>query len=203
MILISGAFSAVALIATAAHASVSRFPYASWTLTNSSLSLPGPGSFEFTVGQTLSVLAVPPGGTSALEELPDGTGSLNATTMTLQGGNNNRRGLTWYSTVADDASPISIDWAYTNAPGGDTDGWDAAGWVLNGVFTVLAVNAGSPASGTLTFSVNAGDTYGFGFATADGDYGPGTATFTNFVPAPGAITLLAMAGLPGSRRRRA
>ena len=37
---------------------------------------------------------------------------------------------------------------------------------------------------------------------ADGLYGSGEATFTNFVPAPGAIALLGTAGLAGTRRRR-
>jgi hypothetical protein len=58
-------------------------------------------------------------------------------------------------------------------------------------------------NGTITFSVNAGETFGFGVFTTDGLYGAGTATFTNFVPAPGAIALLGAAGLIGGRRRRA
>jgi hypothetical protein len=173
------------LIASAANAD---FSTASWTLTNSGLS----GSAVFLVGEALTVQAGNPGG----------TGTLGASTMTLFGGNAGSRGVTWYSTVASSAGTISVNWAYTNAPGGDSSGWDGAGWVLNGVFTVLAVNSGSPASGTLSFSVNAGDTFGFGAATADGSFGAGTATFTNFVPAPGAVGLLAMAGLAGSRRRR-
>jgi hypothetical protein len=37
---------------------------------------------------------------------------------------------------------------------------------------------------------------------ADGLYGSGEATFTNFVPAPGAIALLGAAGFVGTRRRR-
>lgn len=174
------------LIASAANAD---FSTASWTLTNSGLSA---GSQFFVVGQVLTVVAGNPGG----------TGTLDSSTMTLGGGNAASRGVTWYSTVASSAGTISVDWAYSNAPGGDVGGWDGAGWILNGVFTVLAINSGSPASGTLSFSVNAGDTFGFGAATADGEFGSGTATFTNFVPAPGAVGLLAMAGLAGSRRRR-
>lgn len=174
------------LIATAASAD---FSSASWTFTNSGLS---GGTAQFAVGQALTVEAGNPGG----------TGTLDASTMTLFGGNAVSRGVTWYSTVASSAGTISVNWAYTSAPGADTAGWDGAGWVLNGVFTVLAINSGSPASGTLSFSVNAGDTFGFGAATVDGLFGSGTATFTNFVPAPGAFGLLAMAGLAGSRRRR-
>jgi len=176
---------ATTLIATAASAD---FNSASWTLADAGLS----GTGQFTVGQELTVGAGGGGG----------NGSLTASTMTLFGGNASVRSLAWYSTVASGSGTISVDWAYSNAPGNDSAGWDGAGWVLNGVFTVLAVNSGSPASGTLTFSVNAGDTFGFGASTADGLFGSGTATFTNFVPAPGAIGLLAMAGLAGSRRRR-
>jgi hypothetical protein len=174
------------LIASAASAD---FSSASWTLTNSGLD----GGFgQFAVGQTLNLVA----------GNPSGTGTLDSSTMTLFGGNAASRGVTWYSTVASSAGTISVNWAYTSAPGADSAGWDGAGWVLNGVYTTLAINSGSPASGTLSFSVNAGDTFGFGAATVDGLFGSGTATFTNFVPAPGAFGLLAMAGLAGSRRRR-
>ncbi|MBI1304508.1 MAG: hypothetical protein GC172_12090 [Phycisphaera sp.] len=182
-VLVAGIVST--FIAAAASAD---FSSASWTLNTSGLS----GGAQFAVGQTLSVQAGGGGG----------SGSLTASTMELFGGNASARSLSWYSTVASGAGTISVDWAYSSAPGNDSAGWDGAGWVLNGVFTVLAINAGSPASGTLTFSVNAGDTFGFGAATVDGLFGSGTATFTNFVPAPGAVGLLAMAGLAGSRRRR-
>jgi len=176
------------LIATAAQAA---FSSALWTFNNSRLS----GGDEFSVGETLSV--------GVFDSAVDGIGTFTPTTMTLLGGNAGSRGVTWYSTVATSAGTISVDWAYTNAPGDDIEGWDGAGWVLNGVYTTLAINTGSATSGTLTFSVNAGDTFGFGAATADGAFGSGTATFTNFVvPAPGAIGLLAMTGLAGSRRRR-
>ena len=182
-VLVAGVAST--LIATAASA---NFDFFDWTFANAGLS----GFGQFAVGQTLNVTTGGGGG----------TGTLTPGTMTLFGGNAGVRDLGWYSAVSASAATITVDWAYTAAPGNDTAGWDGAGWVLNGVFTVLAINATSPASGTLTFSVNAGDTFGFGAATADGGFGSGTATFTNFIPAPGAIGLLAMAGLAGSRRRR-
>lgn len=131
-----------------------------------------------------------------------GSGTLTSSTMTLVGGNAGVRGLMWYTATATTAGTISVNWSYSNAPGGDSQGYDAGGWVLNGNFSVLALNSQSPTSGVLTFGVNAGDTFGFGTATADGLFGAGTTVFTNFVPAPGAIGLLALAGLAGSRRRR-
>lgn len=125
-----------------------------------------------------------------------GLGLVSSTTMILTGGNIGVNGLSWFSTVATASYSVSVDWAFTT---NDSPDYDAGGWVLNGVFTKLAGAAGS---GTVTFSVNAGDVYGFGTATADGLFGSATTTFTNFVPAPGAVGLLAMAGIVGSRRRR-
>jgi hypothetical protein len=125
-----------------------------------------------------------------------GSGSLTSSTMTTIGGDASANGLTWYSTIATASYTVSVDWEFSTTDAAD---FDAAGWVLNGVFTKLA---GSDGNGTVTFSVNAGDTYGFGTATADGQFGAATTVFTNFVPAPGAVGLLAMAGIVGSRRRR-
>ena len=174
-------------IASIAAANFNAF---TWTLTNSGLS--GAPGTQFSAGQNLNVLAAATVG---------GTGTLTSSTMTLVGGNANVRGLTWYTATAASAGTISVNWAYTNAPGGDSLGWDGGGYVLNGVFTVLAINSQSPASGSISFSVAAGDTFGFGSATSDGLFGAGTATFTNFVPAPGALALLSIAGLARSRRR--
>lgn len=173
-------------IASIASANFDSF---SWSLSNDTLA--GTGSFtnpgSYAVGAAGAV---------------GGTGTLTSTTMTVVGGNASVRGVTWYTTTATTAGTISVNWSYSNAPGGDSAAWDAGGWVLNGNFSVLALNSESPTSGVLTFAVNAGDTFGFGTATSDGLFGASTTVFTNFVPAPGAIGLLALAGLAGSRRRR-
>ncbi len=131
-----------------------------------------------------------------------GGGILSSSSMQLFGGNSELRGITWYSTVASSSGTISVGYAFGN-PSGDNQNFDGAGWVLNGVFTAVVTNENGPRTGTITFSVNAGETFGFGVFTTDGLYGAGTATFTNFVPAPGAIALLGAAGLIGGRRRRA
>jgi uncharacterized protein (TIGR03382 family) len=55
----------------------------------------------------------------------------------------------------------------------------------------------------MTFNVTAGETFGLAVITSDGTFGAGTATFTNFsyVPAPGALAVLGLAGVAGRRRR--
>jgi MYXO-CTERM domain-containing protein len=137
----------------------------------------------------------------------DGSGTLSSSTMQLFGGDRNVRGITWYSAVASSAGTISVDYAFDN-PNGDYGDFDGAGWVLNDLFTAVVTNDNGPRTGTITFSVNAGETFGFGVFTADGYGGSGAATFTNFVsvtatPAPGAAALIGLAGLVGGRRRKA
>jgi hypothetical protein len=178
----------------AASASADFIP-ASWTLSQNSL----PGFYDdyplSSVGQTVTV--------GESDGSVGGSGILSSSSMELFGGNNfSVRGITWYSTVALSTGTISVDYAFGN-PNGDNYDWDGAGWVLNGVFTAVVTNENGPRTGTITFSVNAGETFGFGVFTSDGMYGAGAATFTNFVPAPGAIALLGAAGLIGGRRRKA
>ena len=175
----------------AASASADFIP-ASWTLSQNDYNW-SDGKPLILVGQTVTV-----GGSDGSV---GGSGILSSSSMELFGGNSYVRGITWYSTVALSTGTISVDYAFGN-PNGDNGDWDGAGWVLNGVFTAVVTNDNGPRTGTITFSVNAGETFGFGVFTTDGLYGAGTATFTNFVPAPGAIVLLGAAGLVGSRRRR-
>ena len=61
--------------------------------------------------------------------------------------------------------------------------WDSAGWVRNGIFTKVACASGA-SSGSDTFTVAVGDTFGFGAMTYDGAYGSATAIFTNLVLSP-------------------
>ena len=66
----------------------------------------------------------------------------------------------------------------------------------------IVLIADDSTSGTVSFAVNVGDTFGFAAFTADGAFGDSTVTLTNFVPAPGAVALLGLAGVAGRRRRR-
>lgn len=185
--------TAIGLVSSVLTASIASadFNAFTWTLSENGLS----GADEFVVGSDYDVL-----GTEAV----GGSGTLDSSTMTVVGGNSGVRGVSWYSTTAMMDGVVSVDWSYVNEPGFDIGGWDAGGYVLNGVFQAIVLNSSAPASGMLSFSVSAGDVFGFGTATADGLFGASTTTFTNFsfIPAPGAIGLLALAGLAGSRRRR-
>jgi MYXO-CTERM domain-containing protein len=179
----------------AASASADFIP-ADWTLSQNSL-MHGMGPMYPT--QTVAVLGI--------DDSVGGSGTLSSSTMQLFGGDSLVPGITWYSAVASSAGTISVDYAFGN-PSGDFGGWDGAGWVLNGVFTAVVTNDYGPPTGTITFLVNAGETFGFGVFTSDGYGGAGAATFTNFVdvtatPAPGAAALIGLAGLVGGRRRKA
>lgn len=102
---------------------------------------------------------------------------------------------------------VSFDWSYD--PTTDFGPFDSFGYVLNGNYTELVDNDGLPSgfSGSASFAVNQGDTFGFRSVTLDGIFGPGIATVTNFnapVPEPATMAIfggLAVAGIAGFRRR--
>jgi len=141
----------------AASASADFIP-ANWTLSQNSL----PGFYDdyplISVGQTVTV--------GESDGSVGGSGILSSSSMELFGGNSSFRGITWYSTVASSTGTISVDYAFGNPS--DIYDYDGAGWVLNGVFTAVVTNGNGPRTGTITFSVNAGETFGFGVFTADG-----------------------------------
>jgi hypothetical protein len=123
-------------------------------------------------------------------------------------------GLTDFTIAAVAAGTWSFDWLYTS---GDTDNFDNAGWLLNGVYTQLADNDQSGATGSESIAVVDGDIIGYRVVTADNLFGPGFLTVSNFsaplesdqgqgeVPAPTTLTLLALGatGLGLARRRSA
>ncbi len=186
--------AAIGLLSSVLTASIASADFNTFTWTFSENGLGGDIA-AFVVGTDYEVLDAAAVG---------GSGTLDATTMVVVGGNSSTRGVSWYSATATMDGVVSVDWSYVNEPGLDFGGWDAGGYVLNGVFQAIVLNWIAPASGMLSFSVSAGDVFGFGTATADGLFGASTTTFTNFafIHAPGAIGLLALAGLAGSRRRR-
>lgn len=127
-----------------------------------------------------------------------GSGSLSSQQMTLTSGNIGQRGITGYFATASFTGTVSVNWAFSSD---DDPQYDAVGYVRNNQF--LIVGNASGASGLMTFNVTAGETFGLAVITSDGTFGAGTATFTNFsyVPAPGALALLGIAGAAGRRRR--
>lgn len=134
-----------------------------------------------------------------------GSGSFtnDGSTLVLTGDNGGLAGgqNTDYTIAAAAAGTVTFNWSYSSI---DSGAFDTGGYLKNGVYTILATNA-TPGSGTGTVAVIAGDIVGFRVFSADGAFGPGILTITNFVgpvPAPGALALLGLAGMVGTRRRR-
>ena len=115
--------------------------------------------------------------------------------------------VTSFTQVAGAAATISGKWRFYTF---DVDGssFDPAGFVINGVLTQLTTNGiARPATqtGTFSFAVNEGDTYGFFVRSTDGALGRGVFT-VGAVPEPASwAMLIAGFGLVGAvaRRRRA
>jgi hypothetical protein len=89
-----------------------------------------------------------------------------------------------------------------------TDACDDGGYLLNGSYTMLA-DALNQNSGPISFSVNAGDTFGFRVNAADNTGEPGSLTIGNFsapaplsVPEPGTAGMLAAAAVASLAVRR-
>jgi MYXO-CTERM domain-containing protein len=132
----------------------------------------------------------------------DGSAVTSPTTLDLTG--NDAGGsfiATDYTIAAAGTGLFSFDWKYSS---GDTGTYDTGGYLINGVYTVLAAN-NSQGGGSVSVAVNAGDIIGFRVESADGAFGPGLLNVGNFsgpVPAPGALALLGLGGLVAGRRRR-
>ena len=130
------------------------------------------------------------------------------TVFTLYSNNDDIDGnVTSYTQLAEAAATISGKWRFYTF---DVDGssFDPGGFVVNGVLTQLTTNGiprPSTQSGTFSFAVNAGDTYGFYIRSTDGALGRGVLTI-GAVPEPASwAMLIAGFGLVGAvaRRRRA
>ncbi len=114
-------------------------------------------------------------------------------------------------TIAAPASgTVSFDWSYSSF---DFDGpeYDPFGYLLNGSFAQLTDSAGSnDQSGTASFSVLAGDVFGFRQNSDDSQYGRASTTISNFngplpnsplPPVPGPLPLLGAGAAWGWSRR--
>lgn len=129
----------------------------------------------------------------------DTAGAPNSIKLT---GNDNGTGgfFTNYSTIATASGPVTFNWAYNT----NDSGFDSFGYLLNGGFNFLANQNGE--TGTTTFQVAVGDSFGFSIDGNDGLFGPGIATISNFsAPAtvPGPLPLLGLgAAFSYSRRLR-
>lgn len=114
----------------------------------------------------------------------------------LTGGNNGSglSGTTDLVIMALKGGTVRFDYAFTSL---DYALFDFGGYLSAGVFSPLADTDGQ--SGTATFTINAGDTFGFRLATEDNTGEPGVLTISNFsapvseaaaVPEPGSLPVL-------------
>jgi hypothetical protein len=112
---------------------------------------------------------------------------------------------TRYSIVAPAAGGVDVLWLYRSF---DIDGpyYDPAGYFVNGVYTQLSDSGGSTVQGPtrLSFTVDAGDTFGFYVYARDNWGGRGALTIGE-VPEPATYVLsglgLLLAGIMARRRR--
>jgi hypothetical protein len=133
----------------------------------------------------------------------NGTASNDGTTLVLTGtdGANTGGQNTDYTIAAIASGTWSFDWKYSST---DVGTFDTGGYLLNGVYTQLAAN-NSQGGGSASIPVLAGDIIGYRVFSADGIFGEGVLSVTNFkapIPAPASLALLGMGGLVAARRRR-
>ena len=134
--------------------------------------------------------------------LGDGSLSGSFPAFTITGSDNGSgEDTALYQQTFASAELVSVTWQYASADTGGTV-LDPAGWYLNGVETQLSVNGdpGTTSSGTFTWAVQAGDTFGFYVYSVDSMFGAGMLAINEDLPPPPAIpepanAALTMAGL--------
>jgi hypothetical protein len=100
-------------------------------------------------------------------------------TYTLTGGNTGGNmdiggsGSTLLSTTAQNSFNYTGSWSYSSV---DEPGFDTGGYFLNGTYNFLSSTTGQ--SGTFSFAVTQGDSYGFYVNTTDNVLGAGVLSFS-------------------------
>ena len=118
-----------------------------------------------------------PGNWSLSAGAGDGFATNDGSTLVLNGNGNAAAAVDTDYTIAAAATGVwSFDWSYAST---DSGTFDSGGYVLNGVYTVLAFN-NSQGSGSSSIPVTSGDVIGFRVFSVDGCCGDGILTITNF-----------------------
>lgn len=113
--------------------------------------------------------------------------------------------------TAEEDGTVSIDWDYSTEDFSST--FDKFGWLLNGIFEQLTEDAGNfIQSGSVSFSVEKNDVFGFRTISTDGEFGSSTTIISNFsftpnsvdVPEPSTLMLFALTllGLGIAKKRK-
>jgi hypothetical protein len=111
---------------------------------------------------------------------PDGGASI-----ILTGGNNGSGmpGFTTFVATSVSSGLVQFQFSYSSM---DIPGQDIAGYLVGNVFTFLADTDGTSSTNPVSFSVGAGQSFGFEVKTVDNEFEPGILTVTNFsAPPPG------------------
>lgn len=111
-----------------------------------------------------------------------GDGSVNTggapASIVLSGSDNGTGGNTDFSLIVPGVAPsiIKFNWSYASV---DDPGFDSASYLLGGGSASFLSNANGQ-SGNVTFVASPGDTFGFRVNSADGIFGRGVLTVSNF-----------------------
>jgi hypothetical protein len=178
----------VALCAAGVLACAGSAGAAEWTLTNTQLACNNGG---------LCSQPQPPMPNGHVVQVDDGFKLVGDDTSHIEA-------IATYTTIAEQSADLTFAWDYFNyEPVLFGSGQDPAGFVIDGVLTQLTINTADfccfawdplctirAQSGTVTFSVAAGQTYGFYVKDLDGGYGAGEITVRSAVPEPTSWALM-------------
>ncbi len=103
-------------------------------------------------------------------------------------------GTTLFTIRAAQPGTVTFDWSLVIGEFEALSAEDPFGYIVNGVRTQLSDDFELDQTGTATFEVLRGDSFGFFANTFNGQFGPSTTTISNFsAPVPGPLPVLGVA----------